>query len=286
MNRRARLVVALLAAVLGTALAACAPVPEPEPADSAAGCPKGDLPTLTPGVLTIATDQPAYEPWFTDDDPTTGKGFESALAYAIANELGYGKDRVSWVRVPFNAAIQPGPKSFDFNLNQFSISEERRAAVDFSSPYYDVKQTVITIAGSPVADATTIAELKRARLGAQVGTTSLDALNEQIAPTTKPAVYSTNDDAKLALQNGQIDGIVVDLPTAFYITSAELENGKIVGQLPASPGTPEQFGAVLHKGSPLTGCVSAAVDRLRTSGALAALEKQWLASAGTAPELR
>jgi polar amino acid transport system substrate-binding protein len=190
------------------------------------------------------------------------------------------------VRVPFNAAIQPGPKTFDLDLNQFSISDERRTAVDFSSPYYDVKQTVITLATSPIAGATSIAQLKGAKLGAQVGTTSLDALNTQIAPTTKAAVFSTNDDAKLALQNGQIDGMVVDLPTAFYITGAELDNGKIVGQLPASGGTPEQFGAVLDKGSPLTGCVSAAVDQLRTAGTLAALEKEWLASAGTAPELK
>ncbi len=284
---RARLAAVLLAAVLGSAAVGCAPAPEAAaPAGAAAGCAKGALQTRTAGTLTFGTDQPAYSPWFADDDPASGKGFEGALAYALANELGYPKDKVTWVRVPFNAAIQPGPKTFDLDLNQFSISDERRTAVDFSSPYYDVKQTVITLATSPIAGATSIAQLKGAKLGAQVGTTSLDALNAQIAPTTKAAVFSTNDDAKLALQNGQIDGLVVDLPTAFYITGAELDNGKIVGQLPASGGTPEQFGAVLDKGSPLTGCVSTAVDQLRTAGTLAALEKEWLASAGTAPELK
>jgi polar amino acid transport system substrate-binding protein len=284
---RARLAAVLIAVVFGSAAAGCAPAPEPAPGPAdGAGCAKGALPTRTAGTLTIATDQPVYLPWFANDDPTSGKGFESAVAYAIANQLGYAQADVTWVRVPFSAAIQPGPKSYDLDLNEFSITEERRAAVDFSTPYYDVKQAVVTLAGSPIADATSIGELKGAKLGAQVGTTSLTALTEQIAPSAKPSVFTTNDDAKLALQNGQIDGLVVDLPTAFYITGAELQNGKIVGQLPASAGTPEQFGAVLDKGSPLTGCVSAAVDALRTSGTLAALEREWLASAGTAPELK
>ncbi len=284
---RARLAAVLLAALLGSAAAGCAPAPEPTAgAGDTAGCAKGALPTRTAGTLTIGTDQPVYPPWFADDDPTSGKGFEGAVAYAVATELGYPKDKVTWVRVPFTAAIQPGPKTYDFDLNEFSITEERRGAVDFSSPYYDVKQAVVTLAGSPIAGATSLAQLKTAKLGAQVGTTSLEALTEQIAPTTKAAVFTTNDDAKLALQNGQIDGLVVDLPTAFYITGAELQNGKIIGQLPATGGTPEQFGAVLDKGSPLTGCVSAAVDRLRTAGTLAALEKEWLTTAGSAPELR
>ena len=192
---------------------------------------------------------------------------------------------MTWTRVPFNAAIQPGPKSFDLNLTEFSITDERKQAVDFSAPYYDVKQAVVALNGNPAAGATTVAELQSARLGAQVGTTSYDAINNVIKPATPAAVFNTNDDAKLALSNGQVDAIVVDLPTAFFITSAELENAKIVGQLPAGTGTPEQFGAVLDKGSPLTACVSQAVEALRSNGTLEALEEQWLTSAGSAPEL-
>lgn len=271
---------------------ACAPAAAPgdgpassAPSATAAACASGGLPTRTAGTLTIGTDQPVYQPWFVDDTPENGQGFESAVAYAVANELGYPKDKVAWTRVPFNAAIQPGPKAFDLDLNEFSITEERRGAVDFSSGYYDVKQAVVTVESNKFAAATTLAGLKDARLGAQVGTTSYDAIGTTIAPTTPPAVFNTNDDAKLALSNGQVDAIVVDLPTAFFITAAELQGGRIVGQLPAT-GTPEQFGAVLDKGSPLTGCVSQAVDRLRTAGTLTALEQQWLTAAGSAPDLR
>ncbi len=280
----------LLAALL---TAACAPADAPAggaptaapSADAAAACPPGALPTRTPGTLTVGTDQPVYQPWYVDDAPENGQGFESAVAYAIADRLGYPRDRVTWTRVPFNAAIQPGPKPFDLNLTEFSITEERRQAVDFSAPYYDVRQAVVALSGNPFANATSLAGLKDARLGAQVGTTSYDAIGATIAPTTPPAVFNTNDDAKLALSNGQVDAIVVDLPTAFYVTAAELEGGRIVGQLPAT-GTPEQFGAVLDRGSPLTGCVSQAVEQLRAAGTLTALEQQWLTAAGSAPELR
>jgi len=273
--------------------AACAPADAPTAgapsatasAAAAADCPEGALPTLTAGTLTIGTDQPVYQPWYVDDKPENGQGFESAVAYAVADQLGYPKDKVAWTRVPFNAAIQPGPKPFDLNLTEFSITDERKQAVDFSAPYYDVKQAVVALSDNPFAGSTTIAGLAGARLGAQVGTTSYDAINAVIKPTTPAAVFNTNDDAKLALSNGQVDAIVVDLPTAFFITSAELQNSKIVGQLPAGTGTPEQFGAVLDKGSPLTSCVSQAVDALRSAGTLTALEKQWLTAAGSAPEL-
>jgi polar amino acid transport system substrate-binding protein len=276
---------AALLAVLIALAAGCAPEPAGPP-PAAASCAPGTAPTRTPGTLTVGTDQPVYPPWFVDDNPTTGQGFESAVAYAVAERLGYPKDKVAWVRVPFNAAIAPGPKTYDLDLNEFSISDERRRGVDFSSPYYEVKQAVVALAGNPVASATTLAGLKNARLGAQVGTTSLDAITGQIAPSTRPSVFNTNDDAKLALTNGQVDAVVVDLPTAFYITSAELPNARIVGQLPLGGGTPERFGAVLDKGSRLTPCVSAAMDALRTAGTLTALERQWLAGAGSAPELR
>jgi polar amino acid transport system substrate-binding protein len=267
-------------------VAACAPEPAAPPPAPGGACEPGALLTLTAGTLTLGTDQPVYPPWYLDDDPASGQGFESAVAYAIADGLGYPRDKVTWVRVPFNASIQPGPKSYDLNLTEFSITPERAQAVDFSAPYYDVKQAVVALQAGSAAGATSIADLKGARLGAQVGTTSYQAIVDQIAPTTEPAVFNTNDDAKLALSNGQVDAIVVDLPTAFYITSAELEGSEIVGQLPLGSGTPEQFGAVLDKDSPLTTCVSAAVEKLRADGTLATLEGQWLASAETAPELR
>ncbi len=281
-----RRLLAAAALLVPLVAAGCAPADTAPPAAAPETCEPGALPTLTPGTLTFGTDEPVYPPWYLDDDPASGEGFESAVAYAIAGELGYPREQVTWVRVPFNAAIQPGPKSFDVNLTEFSITEERRQAVDFSSPYYDVKQAVVALEGSPAAGATTIAQLQPLRIGAQVGTTSLDAVSEQIDPAAGPAVFNTNDDAKLALTNGQIDALVVDLPTAFYITSAELDNGTIVGQLPLGDGTPEQFGAVLDRDSPLTACVSEAVDRLREAGTLAELETEWLSTAGSAPELR
>ncbi|QIM22674.1 amino acid ABC transporter substrate-binding protein [Phycicoccus sp. HDW14] len=292
MTRRPRLVApVLLLAALG--LAACgAPVDEPAAsttpstsgsADALAGCTPDTLKTVTGGKLTVGTDKPAYGPWFSDDDPSNGKGYESAVAYAVAEKLGYAKDAVTWVVVPFNTAIAPGPKTFDLDLNQVSISDERRNAVDFSSGYYDVRQSVITYKGSPIDGKTTVAELKSAKLGAQVGTTSYTAATNQIAPTEDVAVFDTNDLAVQALKNKQIDGIVVDLPTGFYMTAAQLDDGVIVGQLPATGGT-EQFGAVLDKGSPLTPCISAAVDALRADGTLDTLVGEWLSTQG-APEL-
>ena len=282
--RRLSLLAAVAAAVVVTG--GCAPVQEDAPTSGGATCEPGSLPTLTAGTLTIGTDEPVYPPWYVDNDPANGQGFESAVAYAIADQLGYGAESVTWVRVPFNAAIAPGPKTYDLNLTEFSITDERRQAVDFSAPYYDVAQTVVALDGSPVAAATTIAELQSARLGAQIGTTSYTAAADQIAPTTEVAVFNTNDDALVALSNGQIDAVVVDLPTAFYVTSAQLEGASIVGQLPAGSGEAEQFGAVLDLGSPLTPCVSTAVEGLRSNGTLDALEEEWLASEGDAPLLR
>ncbi len=281
-----------LAAATALAVAACAP--QEESTDAAAtgsgsattgACTPDELDTLEPGTLTIATDQPAYEPWMVDDTPENGQGFESAVAYAVAEQLGYTEDQVTWTRVPFTAAIQPGPRPFDFDVNQFSITEERRQAVDFSSPYYTVSQAVITTAGSPADGATSLAELRGLRLGAQVATTSLEVLTEVIAPDSDPVVFNTNDDAKLALQNGQVDAIVVDLPTAFFITAAELDDGVIVGQVEDSGEGGDQFGLLLAKDSPLTDCVSQAVDALREDGTLADLEQEWLSDVADAPVL-
>jgi polar amino acid transport system substrate-binding protein len=282
----------VLAATAALTLVACAPQEESTDAGSTSGgssatgaCTPDELDTLEPGTLTIATDEPAYEPWFVDDAPENGEGFESAVAYAVAEQLGYAEDDVTWTRVPFNAAIQPGARPFDFDVNQFSITEERRQAVDFSSPYYSVSQAVITTAGSAAEGASSLDDLRGLRLGAQVATTSLDVLTDVIAPENDPVVFNTNDDAKLALQNGQVDAIVVDLPTAFYITAAELDDGVIVGQLEDSGEGGDQFGLLLAKDSPLTDCVSQAVDALREDGTLDELEQQWLSDVADAPVL-
>ncbi|MCP2262014.1 amino acid ABC transporter substrate-binding protein, PAAT family (TC 3.A.1.3.-) [Streptoalloteichus tenebrarius] len=282
---------ALLLAATALLAAACAPADQAQPTPSgpavagAGDCAKDRLRTREPGRITFATDQPAYAPWFEGDDPTNGRGFEAAVAYAVAEKLGYQRGEVGWTRVPFGAAIQPGPKQFDADLNQFSVTEERQRAVDFSSPYYDVRQAVIAPKDSPVASARSVSDLARLRLGAQVGTTSYQAIKDQIRPNAQPSVYNTNEEAKLALGNGQIQALVVDLPTALFITSSELRDTVIVGQLPPSGDRPERFGMVLDKGSPLTRCVSSAVDALRADGTLSTLERQWLADAAKAPEL-
>jgi polar amino acid transport system substrate-binding protein len=281
-----RSTVAALATLAVVGLAACAPQDQPVGASkpsSADACSKDKLALKTAGSFSVATDKPAYEPWFSGDDPTNGKGYESAVTYAVAKKLGFEPAEVKWQTVQFNAAFAPGPKKFDLDVNQVSISEDRRKAVDFSTGYYDVRQSVITTAGSKIADAKSIADLAGAKLGAQVGTTSYTALRDVIKPKQSPAVFDTNDLAVQALKNKQIDGIVVDLPTGFYMTAAQLDHGKIVGQLPAG-GQAEQFGFVLQKGSALTPCLSQAVDALRADGTLAKLQQQWLTSEG-APEL-
>ena len=272
-----RIVAAVGAAALVLILAACAP------AADTAGTP--DSGYVTEGKLTIGTGLPAYYPWVIDDAPESGKGFEAAVAYAVADELGFDKSDVVWVRSTFEQAVAPGAKDFDFNIQQFSITDERKANVDFSSPYYETTQVVITTAASKAADATSIADLKGLLIGAQTGTTSFDAVEQQIAPTAGAQVFNTNDDAKLALENGTVDAIVVDLPTAFYLTGVELTDGLIVGQLPQIDGDGDAFGLVLSKDSPLTASVTAAVDALRESGTLKKLADTWLSDAADAPPL-
>jgi len=250
-----------------------------------AECSPAQLKTTTPNALTIATSEPAYEPWMVDNDPTNGKGFESAVAYAVADRLGYPKDKVSWKRVGFDEAIAK-QEGWDFDINQFSIDDKRKKVVDFSSGYYDVSQTVITVKGSPLDGATTVAALKKAKLGAMNGTTSLDAVNEVIQPAEKPSVFDDNALAAQAMQSGQIDGLVVDLPTGFYIANAQLKDGVILGQLPGTANKKEQFGLLLAKGSPVTACATKAVDALRADGTLAKLTKQWLGGKDAAPVLK
>ena len=256
----------------------------------AAGCAPATLRTRTPGTLTLATSQPAYEPWVVANDPASGKGYESAVATAAAARMGYARDHVRWVRADFNAAIAPGPKAFDADVNQFSITAARAKVVDFSAPYYDVTQAVVYLhknsRAAAAAKAGTVAGLRGLRLGAQVGTTSYDAITSQLRPTTGPAAYPSNDNAVQGLKAGQIDALVVDLPTALYLTSAELTGAAIAGQLPAAGGTAEQFGMLLPKGSPVTACLSRAVSGLAADGTLKRLEKTWLTRSAGAPVLR
>ncbi len=273
-----------LAFVLAAAvLVSCAPAAQPPYASGPSQCRKDSLETLYKGVFTFGTDQPVYPPWYMGDNPENGEGFESAVAFAVADKLGYAREDVRWVRVPFNAALASGPKEFDASLSEYSITDQRKAAVDFSTPYFDVTQAVVTVKSSPAARVHNVDALKPLRLGVQVGTTSYTAANS-IGGANPVAVYNTNGDAKMALNTGEIDALVADLPTAFAVAN-ELRDGVMVGQLPTATGDVEQFGIVLDKDSALTRCVSWAVDALRDDGTLAALQKKWLAEAGKAPVL-
>jgi polar amino acid transport system substrate-binding protein len=257
---------------------------------AAASCDKESLELVNAGQLTIGTDNPAFPPWFEGTkefdpwDPTTEptkKGYEQETAYAIAEQLGFTDAEVKWTVVPFNQSFRPGPKSFDFDINQISYLPERAQAVDFSDSYYDVEQAIVTVEGSKIAEAPSIADLKDAKLGAQIGTTSLDAINETIQPSSEPSVYDTNNDAVSALKAKQVDGIVVDFPTALFMAAVQLDNGKVVGRL-AADGS-EYFGVVLEKDSPLTECVNEAIQAIKDDGTLDELEQKWLT--GSAPVL-
>ena len=280
MQKRKSLIFAVSLA-LAFGLTACS---KSESTDVAsASCEKADLATVTSDKLTIATGEPAYYPWVIDDKPESGEGFEGAVAYAVAKQLGFNNDEVVWVRTTFDGAVTPGEKNFDFNLQQFSITADRSKVVDFSSPYYTAPQAIVSYKGSKIAGKTSIAELKNAKLGAAVGTTSLDAVENQIG--VKPQVFNDNAAGVTALKNGQIDGLVVDLPTAFYLSGVEVKDGLIVGQLPSS-GAGDQFGLLLSKGSKLTPCVSGAVDAITADGTLAAITDKWLATDAGAPVLK
>ncbi len=246
-------------------------------------CSKESLATLSAGTLTVGTDTPAYPPYFVDDKPSNGQGFESAVAYAVADSLGFAQGDVTWVVVPFDKSFAPGAKDFDFDINQVSITDDRKKAVDLSEGYYTVNQAVVAIKGGKGAGATTIADLQGLKLGAQVGTTSLDYVTNVVKPTEKPFVFNSTNDAKSALNNKQIDAIVVDLPTAFYISAVEIEDSIIVGQFKASESGGEQFGLVLAKGSPLTECVNQAIASLKSSGELQKIQDKWLSEDTEAP---
>jgi polar amino acid transport system substrate-binding protein len=250
---------------------------------TAASCKPGQLPTTEQGVLTIATDKPAYPPYFEDDDPTNGEGFESAVAYAIADQLGYPKAKVKWTVESFNSSFAPGPKDFDFDVNQISISPVREKAVDFSAPYYTANQAVVVLKDSDAASAQSLEELEDAQLGVQIGTTSLEAAEEEIEPSSRPEVFNTSNDVVQALKNGQIDAVVVDLPTALYLTAVQVPEATVVGQFSAPGG--DRWGALLQKDSELTGCVSQAVEELESSGELQKITDRWMSQAAGAPEL-
>ena len=247
--------------------------------DSSSACP-----TIESGKLTIATGTPAFEPWVVGDAPESGEGFEAAIAYAVAGELGYTNENIVWVRTGFDEAIQPGAKNFDFNLQQYSITEERKATVSFSDPYYSTNQAVVGFTDSPVASATKLSELKELKFGAQSGTTSLDFIVNVIKPTNEPFIYDDNAGAKAALEAKQIDAIVVDLPTAFYISAVEIEGSKVIGQFPLSDAVAaDNFGLLFYKDNKLVDCVNTALGALKESGKLAEIEKTWLADKTNAP---
>jgi polar amino acid transport system substrate-binding protein len=276
-----------LAAVAAGAAAATRPAAT---VSASASCP-----TVTSGQLTIGTDNPAFPPWFGGgtkssfwkiNDPSTGKGYESAVGYAIAGKLGYGKTKVKWTYVPFNKSFAPGPKAFDFDINQISFTPARAKVVSFSTSYYDVNQSIVVNKGTKIAAVRGIKGLASYKLGAQLGTTSYAFIKDRIKPSQQPAVFNSNAAAVLALKNKQIDGLVLDLPTAFYVTAVQVPNGKILGQFENKGKTTDRFGVVLAKGNPLTACVNKAITSLRATGTLKRLQQLWLAKATGAPILK
>ena len=294
-----RLALASLSVLALGVLAACAPVDEeptasdpgtsPSTSEAAstdpADCVTDDM-LLEPGVLTVGTDSPAYEPWFVDNDPTNGQGFESAVAYEVASRLGFEADAVTWVKVPFNTSYAPGAKEFDFDINQISITPKRAEVVDFSAGYYQAAQAVIALEGTAGGDATSLADLADLRLGAQTGTTSLTAIRDVIAPAEEPAVFEDTNAAKQALLNDQVDAILADLPTAFYITAVEIPKASIIGQFQPDTGEQEEFGMLFEKGNPLVACVDAALAAMTEDGTLDAIETEWLSDTVDVPELQ
>jgi polar amino acid transport system substrate-binding protein len=269
----------------------------PSVAPSANPCAKDALKLTAAGKLTIGTDNPAYPPYYDIPaaatkpwelgDPTDGKGFESAFAYALADKLGFAKTDVAWIVVPFDNAYAPGTKKFDIDVNQVSYTADRATAVDLSDGYYTLNQSIVALKANKLASVTSIAAMKGFKFGAQIGTTSLDTITKVIAPTAAAKVYTTNDDAIAGLKAKQIDGLVVDLPTAFYVTAAQVDNSAIVGQFPAPTGADaEHFSVVLAKGSALTSCVNAAIATMKSDGTLDAITKEWLSDKASAPVLQ
>jgi polar amino acid transport system substrate-binding protein len=284
-----RLLSAILLALLALGGAACGSDDnENQAAKSTATaaadqCAPGQLALVTPGTVTVGTDKPAYPPYFQADDPSNGKGFESAIAYAVAGKLGLA-GKVKWTVVPFNSSYAPGQKKFDFDINQISITDKRAQRVDFSVPYYTAPQAVVALKSSKAASATSLAELADAKLGVQVGTTSLDAVNELIKPSSQAQVFNDSNDTIRALKTKRIEAIVVDLPTAIFLTAAQVPEAKIAGQFDAPGG--DEWGVVLAKDSELTPCVNKALEQLKSSGELGRITDKWMGARAGAPELQ
>jgi polar amino acid transport system substrate-binding protein len=287
---RNRLALFLLVVVAAFTIASCGDDDDGDSGSSSSqsaeadSCAKGQLTLVNSGQLTIGTDKPAFPPYFEDDDPTNGKGFESAVAYGVAKNLGFSNAEVKWTVVPFNSSYAPGPKKFDFDINQISITPDRAKVVDFSDPYYVAPQAVVVGKGSDLAGATSLADLKDATIGVQIGTTSLDAVKDVIKPSNDPKVFNDSNDVVTALKQNQVDAIVTDLPTGFYITAAQVEGSKIIGQFNAPGG--DSFGLLLEKDSKLTPCVNKALGKLESSGELKQITDRWMGEAAGAPELR
>jgi polar amino acid transport system substrate-binding protein len=288
--RRTRLLPLVSAVLLTAAFAACSPEEEAEDRTGdvaeADECATEELPLKTDGVLTIGTDSPAFEPWFVDNDPSNGEGYESAVAYAVAEELGFSPDQVKWIKVGFNSLFKPGGVDFDFDINQTSISPKRDQVVDFSEGYYSAAQAVIALKDNPAASATSLDDLKGLKLGAQTGTTSLTAIRDIIQPDEDPLVFEDTNVAKQAMQNGQVDAILADLPTAFYISAVEIPGSSLIGQFQPETGEQEQFGMLFEQGSELLPCVNRALETLKDDGTLADIEQQWLSDVVSVPELQ
>lgn len=283
------LLVVALAAACGSSTKKSAPAGKID-------CATGKLNLVTPGQLTVGTDNPAYPPWFGGgtpkgstwkiNDPTTGKGYESAVAYAVAKRLGFQASAVKWIVVPFEQLFKPGKAAFDFDANQAAATPQRKQSVTFSDSYYDTNQALIGIKGTPITKAKTLAELKKYKLGAQLGTTSYDYIVKNIKPDKQPSVYNTSNDVNSGLKTRAIDGIVVDLPTAFIITGAEeVPNSVVVGRFPAIGGK-DHFGLVFAKGNQLVTCVNRALASLKADGTLTQLQNKWISSAANAPVLK
>ena len=259
--------------------------PAGDAAQSAAECASGK--TLEEGVLTVGTGDPAYSPWVIDDKPESKEGFEAAVAYAVATELGFEDANVKWVRTTFDEAIQPGTKNFDFNLQQYSITEERKQTVTFSDGYYTTNQAIVGLNDSAAKGATTLADIKKLKLGAQAGTTSLTYITEVIQPDTEPYVYDDNAGAKAALDAKQIDAAVFDLPTALYVSAVEIEGSAVLGQFPAEDGAvADEFGLVFDKDNALATCVNTALATLKENGTLASITAQWLSTSTNIPVIK
>ena len=285
-----RMMITAVGAALATSLAACGSTTSGSGSGSGTSatttsCTNASIQKdlYTKGVLTVATDKPAYPPWFADNNPANGKGYESAVAYAVAAQLGFKKSQVKWAYEPFNDSYAPGPKKFDFDANEISVTPARAQAVTFSTSYYNVQQALVALKGTPIVSKHTPADLKGYVFGDQVGTTSLAFINSQIQPTQTPKVYESLNDVKQGLQTHQIAALVADTPTAQYISSSEIKNSLMVGQFPS---TGEHFGLLFHKGNPLVACVDKALATLNRNGTLAALEKKYLQVYLSVPTLK